>query len=259
MKLESNNPGHEVYIDGFPLLGDFIPYNTGVDKDNTINQITGELTSGKSYTKYLNELSENLSFKTVLPDAIAESGYENVLKSVVAKAKETSVKIRFNGTSFMGMVQEFSISFPTESYREYKWVIVESDNFKAVIKKFNTFNYKKAATTTKNTPASSLMATLKMLLDCKPVYNCSKKNVACVKAWQKQLKTDGYYLGYSVDGQFCKYTLKETKRWQAHYKVKVTGKVDKATKMALLTRYVNKSTYNAAYRKTILQAYSNKL
>ena len=88
MKLESNNPGHEVYIDGFPLLGDFIPYNTGVDRDSTINQVTAELTSGKSYTKYLNELSENLSFKTVLPDAIAESGYENVLKSVVAKLRK---------------------------------------------------------------------------------------------------------------------------------------------------------------------------
>jgi len=260
MKLKSNNPTHEVYIDGFKLLGDFIPYNTGVDRDNTINQISDELTTGKTYTKYLNEKSENLSFKTVLSDAMATSGYENVLKSVVAKAKKTPVKVRFNGKVFLGMVQEFSISFPKQAYREYKWVIVESEPFKPVAKTFHTFNYKKASTTTKsNTPVSSFPVSLKTLLDCKPVYNCSKSNVTCVKAWQRQLKKDGYYVAYPADGQFCKYTLKETKRWQAHYKVKVTGKVDKATKLVLLNRYLKTSKHSAAYKKMLLQKYSKSL
>jgi len=260
MKLQSNNPGHEIYIDGFQLLGDFIPYNTGVDRANTINQISGELTTGKTSIKYLNENSENLAFKTILPDHVAESGYENVLKSLVAKAKQIPVKIRFNGTVFMGMVHEFSISFQKEAYREYKWVIVESEPFKPVAKNFNTYNYKKAATKTKsNTPVSSMPASLKTLLDCKPIYNCSKSGVSCVKAWQKQLKQDGYYTAYPTDGNFCKYTLKETKRWQSHYKVKVTGKVDKATKLVLLNRYLNTSKHSAAYKKLILQQYSKKL
>jgi hypothetical protein len=260
MKINSNNPGHEVYVDGFELLGEFIPYNTGVDRANTINQISGELTTGKTYNKYLNENSENLTFKNILPDAIAESGYENVLKSVVAKAKQTPVQIRFNGTVFLGMVQEFSISFPKESYREYKWVIVESEPFNAVAKTFNTFNYKKAATKTKsNTPKSSIPVSLKTLLNCKSVYNCAKRKVACVTAWQKQLKKDGYYVAYLADGNFCKYTLKETKKWQKHYKVKVTGKVDKATKLVLLKRYLNTSKYSAAYKKAVLQGYSKIL
>ena len=260
MYLKSNNPGHEVYIDGFKLLGSFIPYNKGVDRESTINQISDELTTGKEFTKYLGEKSEKLTFKTILPDKLAESGYENVLKSVVAKAKKTPVKVRFNGKVFMGMVQEFSISFPVESYREYKWIIVESEPFKAQYKTFHTFNYKKASTTIKsNTPVSSFPVSLKTLLDCKPVYNCGKSNVTCVKAWQKQLKKDGYYLAYSVDGQFCTYTLRETKRWQAHYKVKVTGKVDKATKLVLLNRYLNTSKHSAAYKKMLLQQYSKNL
>lgn len=260
MKLKSNNPGHEVYIDGFKLLGDFIPYNKSVDRESTINQITGDLTSGKTYTKYLGEKSEKLTFKTILPDKLAESGYENVLKSVVAKAKKTPVKVRFNGKVFMGMVQEFSISFPVESYREYKWIIVESEPFKPVYKKFNTFNYKKAATTTKsNTPTSSFPVSLKTLLDCKPVYNCAATGVTCVKAWQKQLKKDGYYIAYPADGNFCKYTLRETKKWQSHYKIKPTGKVDKATKLILLNRYLNTSKHSAAYKKMLLQQYSKNL
>lgn len=259
MDFKSDNPGHEVYIDGFQLLGDFIPYNMGVERKNTINTIHDELSTGKDYTKYLGEKSEQLSFKTVLTDRLAESGYENVLKSVVEKAKKEPVKIRFNEKSFMGMVREFSISFPTTAYREYTWLIVESEPFKAVNMTFNTYNYKKAATTTKKSSTPSLPASLKTLLNCKPVYNCSKKGVSCVKSWQRQLKADGFYSKYTTDGQFCTITRSETRRWQTKFKVKVTGKVDKATKVKLIERYLKTTKYSAAQKKKLLQDYTKKL
>ena len=259
MTIKSKNPGHEVYISGFKLLGTFIPYNEGVDRASTINQLTGTLTTGKTYTEYLNELSENLQFKTILRDDVAESGYENVLKSVVATAKKTPVKVRFNNTSFMGMVTEFSISFPVEGYREYSWTIVESEPFKAVKKTFNTFNYKAAKTTTKSSSLAALPTSLKTLLACNPVYNCNAHGLKCVKAWQRQLKADGYYIHYLTDGWFCIYTRRETVKWQEHYKVKATGKVDKATKTKLIQRYLNTTKYSAAEKKKLLQQYSKAL
>jgi hypothetical protein len=259
MTINSNNPGHEVYINGFELLGTFIPYNEGVDRASTINQLTGTLTTGKTYTEYLNELSENLQFKTILEDSVAESGYEDVLKNVVAIAKQTPVKILFNNTSFMGMVTEFSISFPVEGYREYSWTIIESEPFVAVNKTFNTFNYKAAATPTKSSPLPALPTSLKTLLACNPVYNCSIHGLKCVKAWQRQLKADGYYIHYLTDGWFCIWTLRETIKWQKHYKIKATGKVDKATKTVLIQRYLNTTKYSASERKKLLQQYSKTL
>jgi hypothetical protein len=258
MSIKSDNPDHEVYIDGFPILGNFIPYNTGVERANTINQITDELTTGKDYTKYLGEKSEVLSFKTVLTDQLAKSGYENAIKSVVAKAKKEPVKIRFNGKSFMGMVREFSISFPVLAYREYTFLIVESEPFKAVNKTFNTYNYKKATTPVKTT-GLNLPASLTTLLNCNPVYNCAKRGLSCVIAWQRQLRTDGYYTRWPVDGQFCTWTRSETIKWQKKYGVSATGKVDKATKLKLVERYLNTTKYSAADKKKFLQDYSKKL
>lgn len=256
MVFKSDNPGHEVYIDGFQLLGDFIPYNTGVDRENTINIITDELTTGKNYTQYLNEKSEELSFKTILTDELAESGYEDVLKSVVAKAKKEPVKVMFDGKTFMGMVHKFSISFPSAAYREYDWHIVESEPFKAVSKWFNTYNYKKASTPTKKTSTTGIPTDLKTLLQCKTVYNCSKYKVKCVIVWQKQLKKDGYYGSYSLDGNFCNVTRTETRKWQKKYKIKVTGKVDRATKIVLIQRYLKTTKYNAATKKKLLKDYT---
>lgn len=254
---KSNNPSHEVYIDGFKLEGDFIPFNTGVDTKNTINTITGELSTGKDYSEYLNEKSEELSFKNILPDNIAEAGYENILKSVVAKAKKESVKIIFNKKSFMGKVREFSISFNTKNYREYTWLIVESKPFDAKSKKFNTFNYKKASTSTKKSSKIKLPASIEALLNCNPVYNCKKFNVKCVIAWQKRMTADGFYgaKGYNIDGQFCTYTKSETKRWQKKYKIKQTGKFDKATKDVLRKRFgVNTTTIATKIQKAIATA-----
>lgn len=263
MVFKSDNPTHEVYIDGIQLLGEitggFIPYNTGVERENTINQAVGELTNGKDYTQYLGEKSERLSFKTVLPDKLADSGYETAIKHLVVKAKKEPVKVRFNNKSFMGMVREFSISFPAMAYREYTFLIVESEPFKAKSVTFNTFNYKKAATPTKTTTTPALPATLTTLLNCNPVYNCSKWNVKCVIAWQRQLKTDGYYTKWSTDGNFCTWTRSETIKWQKKYKVKATGKVDKATKLKLVERYLNTTKYSAADKKKLLQEYSKKL
>ncbi|MDR0774696.1 MAG: hypothetical protein LBE72_05300, partial [Rickettsia sp.] len=118
MSFDSDNPTHEVYIDGFPLLGEFIPFNTGVDDENIINSISGELSTGKEYLEYLNENSRVLSFKTLLTDQLAEDGYEDLLKSVVARAMKESVKVFFNNDVFMGKVKKFSVSFPPGAYRE---------------------------------------------------------------------------------------------------------------------------------------------
>lgn len=233
---ESQNPTHEVYIDGFGLEGNIIPYNTGVDLGNKINSIREQLTTGQDYIKYLNEKSTPLEFKTILTEPMVEEGYEKLLMKVVNKAKKTPVKIMFNGHSFMGMVLEFSISFPPEAYREYDWLIVESKPFKPKSKKFNTFNYKKTNTPTKDAPVITFPPSIEALLKCNPVYNCGKYGVSCVTSWQKYLTSKGYYgsKGYKIDGQFCTYTKSETERWQKDNKVKKTGKVDKATKLKIM-------------------------
>jgi hypothetical protein len=149
-----------------------------------------------------------------------------------------SVKVFFNNDVFMGKVKKFSVSFPPGAYREYTWLIVESEPFNPEVKKFNTFNFKQAKTPTKInfvlvTPSTEL------LLKCNPVYNCQKFKVACVIAWQKQLTADGFYgtKGYNIDGQYCTFTKSETERWQKHYKIKQTGVFDKATKAVLEKRF----------------------
>lgn len=245
---ESENPTHEVhmYIDGLKLEGDFIPFNTGVDVENTINSLRAELTTGKDYVKYLNKKSKVLSFKTILTDPLAEDGYEDILIEVVAKAKKKPVKIIFNNDQFMGMVLEFSISFPPQAYREYTWLIVETKPFDAVEKKFNTYNYKKATTATKTTSNTDTFVktspTIEVLLKCTPVYNCGKFGVSCVTSWQTYLTSEGYYgaKGYRIDGQYCTYTKLETARWQKNNKLKDTGKVDAATKAFLTAKHTGK-------------------
>ncbi|MDR3062550.1 MAG: peptidoglycan-binding protein [Methanobrevibacter sp.] len=242
---ESENDKHEVYIEDLKLEGDFkplafIPFNTGVETENTINTTIGELTTGKEYSKYLNEKSQKLSFKTILTNQMAkDGGYEDTLLAIVEKAKETAVNVRINDKTFMGKVREFSISFPAKKYREYTWLIVEDAEFIVKDKTFKTFNYKKATTATKKTTKKKLPASLELLLKCSPVYNCKKFRVKCVTAWQKRMTADGFYgvKGYRIDGQFCTYTRLETKRWQKKYKIKQTGKFDKATKDVLKKRF----------------------
>jgi hypothetical protein len=239
---ESNNKSHEIYIHGLKLEGDIIPFNTGVEIENTINTISSELTGGKDYSEYLNEKSKQLSFKTILTDQMAKDGYEDILLNVVETAKKEPVKIIFNDTSFKGKVKEFSISFPVKNYREYTWLIVEDAEFKVESKKFSTFNYKKSKTATKNTSPVKFPASIELLLKCNIVKNCKKFNLKCVIAWQRRLTADGYYAanGYVIDGQFCTYTERETKKWQKRYNIKQTGKFDKATKYVLIKRFGKK-------------------
>ena len=226
--------------------------NTGIKRPNTINYIDETLTSGKSFLKPLGDLSEEISFDSILTSEQLDSNdlikaHHQAYLNLAEICKKQAVPIIIiddvsnQNLRFNGRVTHLEWYLSIDGEYEYSWKIKEDADFKAEIKEFNTFNYKAPVVTqAKANPVakSNAPSFVKKLLSCNPAYNCAKYGVGCVYHLQDLLRLDKFYLQYNRDGQHCTYTRKEFKRWQIKKaKVKGTGKLDTATKNYLKKRF----------------------
>lgn len=229
---------NEIFINGIEIW-----YHDGVNNENTINYLSSELTTGKTYLKPLGDLSKKLKFKSYLPEVSKESdspnisNYHQVYLNLLESCRKQAVPIVIKDLSFKGRVIELTWDYGIEGIREYSWTIVEDADFKATPKTFNTFNYKAPTVTAKKT-VTNAPSYIKALYKCSMKHDCTKKKISCVTHLQKLLQSDGFYRKYVVDGWWCTYTTQEFKKWQKKKaKVKVTGKFDKTTKAYLKKRF----------------------
>lgn len=258
-----------IYINGFNII-----QNTGLKRKNSVNYLDGVLTSGKSYLKCLGHESTEISFESILTldqlntnnktqVSALHKAYLNLVEITKKNAvpitifydlpdptpknpsqmKKLSSQIQYpndkSSDSFKGRVVSLEWEMPVEYVYKYSWVIREDASFKPSPKTFNTFNYKKPAVTSKKT-INNAPTYIKELYMCNVRHDCNKKKVKCVYYLQKLLQSDGYYRQYKYDGWWCTYTTQEFKKWQKKKaKVKVTGKLDSATKSYLKKRFTN--------------------
>lgn len=99
---------------------------------------------------------------------------------------------------------------------------------KAVTK--TTSSKSKKKTTTKTSGSSNLNSNLKYLLKTCSTMKKGSTGKKCVKSLQTFLQSQGYYIGYKLDGIYAIYTEKAVKNLQKKYKLKVTGQWDKTTR-----------------------------
>jgi len=239
---------YEIYLDN-QLLGDnlgisfsnniLMEYTTANNGDAVVDKYTGDKSIEISFDIYT-ELGTEYNNKMKLIDSLlSKNKTDSSTISFVAIDDESSNTIRKN-IKILDFHTEFNVE---ESTATLSFTLVEIKPFTPSTVKFNTFNYKPATTTTKKTSTktnnSKTNSKYSALLNCKETFiNCNKTGVACVKLIQTLLKSDGYYLNYKIDGWGCTYTDQEYRKWQKKKaKVKVTGKLDKATKTYLKKRF----------------------
>lgn len=241
-----------ISVNGFKII-----QNLGLKRRNTINYREGVLSSGKTYHGSLGNLSEEISFESILTlqqldNKVNQNNAEgkaeikaihNAYLNLVSITKKKVVPIVIvddiskQTLKFNGRVVELDWEMPVEYSYNYSWLIREDAEFKATIEDFNTFNYKSPSVSSSKNAKTNLPSWVSLLYKCNMKHDCGKYKVKCVYYLQRLLRTDGYYRNYKHDGWWCTYTTQELKKWQKNKaKVKVTGKWDDASKAYLKKR-----------------------
>lgn len=239
--------------------------NTGVDRNNTQNYISGELTTGKTYHKFMRDSSEVIKFSTILTKkqlygdvvdyhklylelkknsktqslpVIILNDDIGLIPTRVNNMKDYDVK-KVNGLSFNGVITSLTWKDHVNGEREYSWEIAEQANFTTTIKDFQTFNYKKATVNSNKNSKTKAIAVIKYLYKCGVFKaDCNKRGRKCVRCLQRLIQSDGYYKNYIVDGLWCKYTQQEFKKWQRKKaKIRVSGVWDKNCRAYIKKRF----------------------
>ncbi|AMK16327.1 peptidoglycan-binding domain-containing protein [Methanobrevibacter olleyae] len=123
------------------------------------------------------------------------------------------------------------------------WEFTEVIKFNVTRKTFRVWgkavssSKKSKKTTTKQSGAYNLNSNVKYLLKTCPTMSKGHKGKKCVKSLQKFLQSKGYYKNYKVDGLYQIYTAQAVKSLQKKFKLKVTGKWDKATRTYFQKKY----------------------
>lgn len=132
-----------VSIKGVPILGNVkIIQNTGVKRENTLNFIKGQLTTGKNYHIPQKDLSYVFKFESILSRDDIKT-YRPIYYKLRDYTKNNIANITIGELTFNGKITSLDEELTVGGERKYTWVVEGSENFKPGIKNFNTFNYKK--------------------------------------------------------------------------------------------------------------------
>ena len=138
----------------------------------------------------------------------------------------------------------FDYTEDTQGNFEIDWELTEVIKFNVTSKTFRVWgkstsssNKAKKTTTKKSTSSNNLNSNTKYLLKTCGTMSKGSTSKKCVQSLQKFLQSKGYYKNYKVDGLYQIYTEKAVKSLQKQYKLKATGKWDKATRSYWQKKY----------------------
>ena len=157
----------------------------------------------------------------------------------ISKVVTSPSKSNINGNY---IITGFDYTEDTKGNFIIDWELTEVIKFNKTAKTFRVWgkslkNTNKSKKKVTKKAKNSLNTNVKYLLKTCPTMSKGHKGKKCVKSLQKFLQSKGYYTKYKVDGLYEIYTEQAVKSLQKKFKLKATGKWDKATRNYFQKKY----------------------
>lgn len=220
-----------------------------VDKDQEFNT-SPYIGQDGSTTNFISSTGRMISFKSLCKrDEQSPHGRGHRINDYIYLAKKykkkSAVLTSPSKSKLKGnyICTEFNYSEDTNGNYVINWKFQEVIKFNVTKKTFRVWGKavsstkKNKKTTTKKSGANNISSNVKYLLKTCPTLKKNDSHKKCVKSLQKFLQSKGFYKNYKIDGLYQVYTEQAVKGLQKKYKLKSTGKWDKATRSYFQKKY----------------------